>query len=423
MRLSYAMRRALLVTLYGLAAAALALQPARAQQTLRIAAVVNDDVISVLDVVQRTDLIVATSGLDDGEDTRRQVAQQVLRTLIDENLQLQEARRLGHDVDLIDPSVAYALVERQLGLAEGSLHAFLGNAGLDPETLDRKLRAELAWRDIVLRRTRGGLVTEDDVDEELRRIEAAAAEPAYLLAEIFLGIDAAENEAAVEADMARLREAILGGAGFAALARQFSQAASAQQGGDLGWIAESQLSVDLRRVLGELAPGALSQPIRTPQGVALVFLRDRRQGLEPDPLDRGVTLRQAILPAATEDFEGGRSGLVRDIAARLASCDDFDVVEAEWPELLVGVPVTLRLRELQPSLRGAVQSLAVNVLAPAFETDQGLHLVMVCERFEAPSLVPSRQEVRVSLANQQIERVARTYMRDLRRAAFVDIRL
>ena len=64
---------------------------AAAQDLQRIAAVVNDEVISGFDLEQRLALIVSSTGVDASGEAGKRLRQQVLRTLIDEELQLQEA--------------------------------------------------------------------------------------------------------------------------------------------------------------------------------------------------------------------------------------------------------------------------------------------------------------------------------------------
>ena len=56
-------------------------------------------------------------------------------------------------------------------------------------------------------------------------------------------------------------------------------------------------------------------------------------------------------------------------------------------------------------------------------TDAGIHLFMVCERVEPNSTLPSREEIRQRLTANRADQVARHYLRDLRRTAFVDIRI
>ena len=55
-------------------------------QVLRIRAIVNDDVISYYDLVQRMRLVLLTGNLENSAETRRRLAPQILRNLIDEKL-------------------------------------------------------------------------------------------------------------------------------------------------------------------------------------------------------------------------------------------------------------------------------------------------------------------------------------------------
>src|SRR2546423_879453 len=64
--------------------------PARPQGEMRIAAVVNDEVISAYDLAARIHMVAVSSSLPDTPEVRQKIAGQVLRSLIDEKLQLQE---------------------------------------------------------------------------------------------------------------------------------------------------------------------------------------------------------------------------------------------------------------------------------------------------------------------------------------------
>ncbi len=69
--------------------------PAASQELVRIAAVVNDNVISMLDLLARIKMAGLATGLEDSPELRQQLVQPVLRNLIEEQLQIQEAERQG----------------------------------------------------------------------------------------------------------------------------------------------------------------------------------------------------------------------------------------------------------------------------------------------------------------------------------------
>lgn len=78
--------------------------------------------------------------------------------------------------------------------------------------------------------------------------------------------------------IAQLRERIEQGEDFAALARVHSDdTGSASSGGDLGWLTPGQASPDFERAVEGLALNELSAPVRTPYGVHLIQVQERRE--------------------------------------------------------------------------------------------------------------------------------------------------
>ena len=83
---------AVLCLLIGLAAGAPA---ALAQDELKIAAVVNDDVITQLDVFARLRAAMLSARLQDTPENRQNLLPNVMRSLIDDHLKAQEAKAQG----------------------------------------------------------------------------------------------------------------------------------------------------------------------------------------------------------------------------------------------------------------------------------------------------------------------------------------
>ncbi|MEQ1660199.1 MAG: peptidylprolyl isomerase, partial [Hylemonella sp.] len=72
------------------------------------------------------------------------------------------------------------------------------------------------------------------------------------------------------------RRIVAGETDFATLARQNSQDGSAAQGGDLGWASPGMFVPEFERVMDQLAPGQISQPLISRFGVHLIQLMERR---------------------------------------------------------------------------------------------------------------------------------------------------
>ena len=269
---------------------------ASGQDAIGIAAVVNNEAISIPDLVARIDVAIVASRLQASEDLRRQLAPQVLRALIDERLKVQEAERLGVTVSEAEMANARRNVEQRNGIAPGGLDAFLRGQGLSVGTVDDQLRAEILWSKLVRGRLGAAVsVGEGEIDEALAQLEANRGRPEYRAAEIFLAVESSEQESAVRAAAESLYEAAdPRGANFEQIASQFSQSATAAVGGDIGWVLEGELPSEIEAVLARLEPGSIAPPVRTFDGYTIVALIDRRTVLSDAPAagpDREVVRR------------------------------------------------------------------------------------------------------------------------------------
>ena len=87
-----------------------------------VAAVVNDDIVSSYDLMQRMRLLMVSSGVQPTEENLPQLEQEALRSLIDEHVQLQELRRVekAQKITIISTEKEVDALARQC-LAEGGV--------------------------------------------------------------------------------------------------------------------------------------------------------------------------------------------------------------------------------------------------------------------------------------------------------------
>ena len=393
--------------------------PATAQSE-RIAAVVNEDVISTSDLNGRLDLALTALNLPSDADTRQRLLPRVVNDLVNEQLQIQEARRLNIEISAEDLENAFNAIAQQNGLSPEAFKQQLRGQGIAVDTLFDQLRAQIAWSRVIQRTIRQEVeVTEEDIAAVQERLKANADQPEYLIAEIFLPIDNPSEEGQVRRLAERLVNQIRGGANFQAIARQFSQAAGAARGGDVGWISEDQLSKPVRQVVSRMSKQSLSPPIRDVTGYRIVLLRDRRN---PSAGDAIVNLRQIFLPR-----EQGSGGLPQENARQLQQairgCDAMQEVIDSSENPMSGNIGDVKISDLPGKVQEALRASDVGELSPPIERPDGLLMFMICERKELPSELPNANEIANNLAMERMEILQRRYIRDLRAAAFIDIRV
>ncbi|HYM29837.1 MAG TPA: peptidylprolyl isomerase [Candidatus Cybelea sp.] len=399
---------------------------ARAEDAVRIAAIVNDDVISGHDLEQRIRLVLSSTGQPDTPTTRQRVHDQILSGLIDERIELQEAKRLGIKVTDEDMDRAFEVLEKQNNVPKGRFEEFLHAQGVDKDALAAQLRPEIAWSKVIRQQLLPNVdVTDDDVNTTLARLKANSSLPESLVSQIFLPVDAPDKEETVNRDAERLVGEIRGGANFAAMARQYSRDQAAQAGGELGWVQPGSLAEEIEAALSRMQPGQISDPIRALGGFYIEQLRDRRAATGNDPDNAVVTIRQIVfnLPkdAPKQAFESA-SSLAQSISDSIEGCDSVPSVMKELGARDPGEPVKLRLVQLPPALRPIIEALPIGKPSQPLRNESSIAVFVVCDKTESKRELPTADQVRQGLTNRRMDQLSRRYLRDLRRDAIIEIR-
>lgn len=400
------------------AAAAMALSigagasPAYAQLAEAVAVIVNDDVISTYDVRQRANLLLVSSGVSTNAELQQRASQQALRDLVDERLQLQEARTFEIQIAPAEIDRRLADIARANQVTTEQLAQNLAESGVGISTLRAQIEADVAWNRL-MRGLYGSRVrvSNNEVRETQERIAANATRPQYLISEIFLPAESEQEFTDAQAGAMRLLEEMQRGAPFPLVARQFSGAPSAAAGGDIGWIASSELGVELQPAAERLQPGQVSLPVRTPTGVYILAMRDRREGAAQGSSTQ-ISLRQISAPVAQAEQ-------LRRASREIQGCSTVDQRISNIPEAQALDLGSTTESDLSPEVRARVSNVAVGA-ASAVEESGGLaNALVVCSREAGGGGVPTREEIESRLYDQEMAMLSERYLRNLRREATI----
>lgn len=401
----------------------------QAQSVQRIAAIVNDEVISAYDLETRIRLVLFSTRLPDTADVKKRVQGQVLRSLIDEKLQLQEAKKRNISVSRRDMDRAIANVEKQNNIPSGQLDNLLRRNNVDKEAMLAQMRSQIAWSKLVGRQLRPRItIGEDEIDEVMERIKTRQGQAEYRLSEIVLAVDSPEDEARVQATAARLGDQIREGARFSAIARQFSESPTAAVGGDLGWIHEAELGPDLEKIVPKMSRGSMTSPLKTVSGYRILSLLGTRRIAQSNTVPESVDLRQIFLPVgsgtAASEIDS-QVELARTLREAAEGCKDFSALAKE-----VGSPRDPNLGKfeidrLAGPIRKVVQDLPEGKISDPVKFPDGVLLLMVCERKGGTATIklPERTAIADQLMRDRLGLMSRRYLRDIRLSAIVDIRV
>lgn len=394
-----------------------------------IVATVNGEVITLFDLESRRRLFAITAGLPLTQSVLDRLTPQVRRLLIDEKLRQQEAirRRVGAtDREIAD---AVGRLEQQSNLPSGGLRANLARQGIDIRALYSQIRAQIAWGKLVRAQLgRQAEITEEEITERLRAIEAATGEPEFLVAEIFIAIDDPSQEAEAQRTASSLIDQLRAGAPFPAVAAQFSQAQSAENGGDLGWVRLGQLEPEVEAVVTQMPPGAVSNPIRTAGGLTVVTLRQRREvGRDMATL---LTIRQVFLafdqtlnPQAPTQQQIAQLQAANRIGETARTCAQMEEAARQVRSPRPADPgQELRLEMQQGPIRDVLAQLRPGEPTRPLISPDGITVLMLCNRRVENVAQPNPEQVGLSILRERADLLSRQMMRDLRRRADINVR-
>ena len=409
----------------------------------RIAAVVNNRIITKADLMNRLRFAALSSGVEPTSKHLDQMKQQMLRVMIDESLQLAVGEK--YKIVISDDHIKAAIkdIEEGNGMAEGAVVKLMKDNNIPFKTFEDQLKAQLIW--LIYIREKYPLktleeqikikqpqemapslqITDWEIEQELKLQKEKDTKIQYHLAEIFLPVDTPDQEERVKQNLNQLIGELEKGAHFSALAQQFSGSATAVQGGDMGWVTEDGLEPEVKETLSHLHPGQLSIPIRTSQGyVIIAFIEQKLPSADENAL---LKMQQVLIPFPNNVTEEEARGIMtgaEEITHAAKSCPDLEKIAKEkFPSTASHLSNNEPLSTFAEPLQKVILSLPLNQASEPLLTEDGCLLVMVCEKKTQTSQEPAREDIIALITSRKHGLLAKRELRDLRRQAFIDVRM
>ncbi len=269
-------RQAFVATM--LAAAVMLAVPssARSQQ---VVAFVNGQPITTLDVEHRSKFIQLST-------KKPPTRKEVLDSLIDEILEVAEAKRYSVEVPDLEVEKSYSAVATRMGVDAPRLTQILVSSGASADTLKRRLRAQIAWTNLVRGRYRASLEIRDkDVEAQLELHKPAEKDEVgyeYIMRPVVLIVPRGSPEAAYEArkrDADALRARFQNCNDGISFARALPDVAVRDQVSKYS----AELAQQLREILDSTGVGHLTPPETTAEGVQMFAICDKRETKSDSP--------------------------------------------------------------------------------------------------------------------------------------------
>jgi len=394
-----------------------------------IVAVINDEAITYYDLDARVRFVLATTNISPDASAVARLKPQILRSMVDEKLQLQEGRRAGLTLSEKEVEQAIAAIEGQRGITPGGIGIMLASNRIPEDTFIQQVKAQLVWSKLLQRKVRSQIKMDD---EEIARMAKKLAAPVIRqelkIALLQLPVDKPARDEEVRNAAEKLVLEVRGGADFEELARQFAGGAN-REGGKLStfWVRPDDLDPSIGKALSRAKAGDISTPLRNSIGYTIIKVYETRDLPGQEQSGTEIVFREIMLKlrsSADKAQEGGLAEVAERIAKNPGTCEENDI-PSEVDKGVASVEVkktTQMLVDLPAGLRVIAESLKPSEISTPLASEEGIHLYQLCSKREGVSAPVDNERAKAAVYQQRMELEAQKYMRNLRRDAFIDVR-
>ncbi len=273
----------------------------------KIVAIVNGESISNIQLKDRVNLIISSSGISNTPETKLKVTKEAMEVLINETLQNQEAKAKGVEVTEVDIQNAMSDLEKRNQIAPGTFKTFIAAKGLSYEATMDQVKAGIQWKKTVSRFFRSQvMITDAEVNAKKKELSKLMAKSSASISEIIIP-ESFEDKAPTTELIKKIITDTRAGADFAATAKKYSVGRTASKGGFVGWVDEGKIIDPLASAVRKTKTGGISDPIHTEGLYVIVRVNDRKVF---DPINDEKSIREAVM---MEKLDGQSKRYIKEL--------------------------------------------------------------------------------------------------------------
>lgn len=409
-------------SLIALTAAVLVAQPAFAQRSEGIAAVVNADIITTSNLKDRSEMILRSAGQQPTAALMNRVAPQALEGLIAEAVQMQEAEKQGITITDADVAGGIDQIAKNNNMSPEAFRTLLKNQGVKLSSIEQQVKAQLGWGRVIQQVLRPRVqISTSEIENERARMVSDSGKREALAAEIFLPVSSPADDAKIKALAQSLFNDLNKGRRFSEIARQHSASASAAQGGMIGWVREGQLEPALNDALFKIGPNQATRPIKGADGYYIMFVRDMRTSGIADPDDAVLTIRELVMNTEDMQADDAQAAAVR-LSKDLTGCVDMTKRAASGKNLR-SLERKVSIKELTASEKARLAPYDIGRATQPEMSGKSAIISMVCARSDPKGAMASDAAIERSIGTRRLDLLQKRYLRDLIAASFIERRI
>ena len=377
-----------------------------------IFATVNNEPISIFDLIQRANLFSVSAKIPINEDFENNILPDLITGYIDEMIQSQEIKLSNIVIPENQVQQIVSSIEKDNGFEEGKFKEFLKENKTDVSILEKQLKTNIGWKQLIANKFRKNvLIQESEIATILKNLETNIGKEEYFIEQIFLSFEN-QNQKEVLEKINNLYEEINKGGDFESIANQFSDTYIGKAG-KIGWIPENSLDSKIVNNVKELEINNPSKPLQGESGYFIIKVLKKR--IIGDEIIDSVSLFRFKILENNEE--------INSLLEKVKNCNDLKNFSEKYGTSDSGNLGTFKYDELSDKLKSVLQKMKKNDISDLINFGSAEFQIMLCDIQKNKPVVPSKFKITDILMNRKLDVISKQYMSELRSKAIIDIRI
>lgn len=383
-----------------------------------IEAIVNGEIITQDDLDSETRNVLATTG---GQDNR-EMKVAVLKEMINSKLKWQHVSKFSPKGGWVDDSQiteTFESIAARNNMSPKEFRKELKSKNINEQDVRRKIRNNLSW--IAYIQARYGKfvkISQSELKSLMKSVKSRKDKTAFYVERMFFPLTKNEQQEKILQHIKNIEQSLRNGGNFAELARQFSSGSDANNGGDLGWIVEGQVSREEYSALLNLSVGDY-KIVSNSRGYFLLHLKDKK---EAGTDDKVTTIKFIQVAIPKPKYANGQDtfSLLKGLKDNFAKVRDF-LNQARTIGLYVSEPITGVLESMNEQARNALRKCQKDQKSEIISNDKAFFVFCVVDRREEKIPEPTENDIASHWLNEKMSSLANKELRELQEKADVKL--
>ena len=394
-------------------------------EIIGIVAIVNDEPITFMDLSNRMQLIIVSSNLPDNSETREKLYGQILQSLINEKLQAQEAKKLSISITTQEVDNNIKFIEKNNNMEERTLIDTLYKNGVPKSALPSRILANIILEKLLQKVIQPKvIITDNEIENEYNNYLSNEGEYEYKLSEIIFNYTNLSQNTDIMLIAKQIRKKIIEENNFDVIAKRINENGTGKFKKDDNWRLKNNINTTAYDFIKDLKINGVSELLLLNTGISIVKIDNKRKIVIPD-LSSTVEDISIIVFDLPINKNRTTSLLeeIRNKTINIKSCNELSELaktEANMQSRNIG---KVSLKNLPKKFREAIQNKEVNKPTTPIISEDGIYIIMVCERNAKLNQEFALKEViMANIKNRLTNILKERYLLDLNRKALIDIR-